>query len=71
MSAYRKNHVKHNPDTGEVAVRTAFDDEDPATADRAWTLSGGDRPAGTGRAATATVEVAPWYDLIIPPEPGE
>lgn len=71
MSGYRKNHVKRNSITGEIAVRTSFDDEDPATADRAWTLSGGDRPAGTGRASTPTVDAAPWYDLFTPPEPEE
>lgn len=69
MSGYAKNHVKRNPVDGMVAVRTAFDDEDPATADRAWTTSGGDKPAGTGRAATSTVDT--WDDLYVPTEPGE
>lgn len=69
MSAYRKNHVKRNPADGMIAVRNSFDDEDPATADRAWTLSGGDRPAGTGRGSTALVD--DWDDLFTPPEPEE
>lgn len=69
MSGYAKDHVKRDAVTGTIAVRTMFDDEDPNTADRAWTLVGGTRPPGTGRASTDQVDH--WDDLFVPPESSE
>lgn len=66
MSAYRRNHVKIDPATERVAVRSGFDDEDPSLEHLAWTVVGGQRP-GTSRAKTS--EVADWDDLYIPAEP--
>lgn len=74
MSAYRRDHVKRDPATGRYAVRSSFDDEDPAQENRAWTILGGNTPSGmpnigTSRARTADVDE--WDDLIVPPESEE
>lgn len=66
MTAYRKDHVKRNPDTGTYAIRTMFDDEDPQQADHAWYLVGGTQ-IGTNRCRTDMVDN--WDDLFVPPEP--
>lgn len=64
---YRAGHVKHNPDAGEVALRTIFDDdaENPQMARLAWLIS--NPTIGARNAYTSEVEA--WPDLFVPPEP--
>lgn len=64
---YRQGHVKHNPDEGEVALRTVFEDdpETPQMARLAWLIS---NPTMGARNAV-TAEVEGWPDLFVPPEP--
>jgi len=58
--SYQTNHVKRNPTTGEVALRTQFAEaSDPG---RAWLVIS---PSTTSRFAP-TSEVRNWVDLFIP-----
>lgn len=66
MSAYRKNHVKRDPESGRYAVRSGFDDEDTAMEHLAWTVLGGEQ-VGTRKAKTPEVDA--WDDLYIPEAP--
>lgn len=64
---YTTRHVKRNPETGEVALRTIFDQsENPQQAMMEWLVSS---PA-TGPRHTWTLEVDGWDDLYVP-EPVE
>lgn len=65
MSAtnYLKGHVKHNVATGEVAVRTYFDETNPTLAPLAWLVA----TVGHGSRNTSTIEVDNWNDLYTPP----
>jgi len=62
---HRTGHVKRNPATNDVAVRSLFDEDDPDTAGQAWLVTG---PVRGARFATGA-EVADWDDLYTPPEP--
>ena len=64
---YRAGHVKHNPDTNEVALRTIFEDDlsNPQMARLAWLIS--NPTIGARNAFTTDVEA--WADLFVPPEP--
>lgn len=55
-------HVKRNPATGAVAIRTRFDEELPEQARLAWMIA---YPASGPRSATSD-EVADWDDLFTP-----
>lgn len=63
---YRQGHVKHNPDTGEVALRTVFDDDptNPQMMRLAWLVS---HPTVGARNAR-TDEIESWPDLFVPQE---
>lgn len=52
-------HVKRNPDTDEVAVRSIFDEDEPSLAGQAWLVVS---PARGARFA-ASPEVDGWDDL--------
>lgn len=59
---YQPGHVKRNPDTQEIALRTTFDESLPQLAHLAWlvsTLTWGARNA-------RTAEVESWDDLLVP-----
>jgi hypothetical protein len=60
---YLMGHVKHDPTTGSVAVRTRFDDTVPEQARRAWLIAS---PI-SGPRSTTPDEVADWPDLYTPP----
>lgn len=60
---YRTKHVKHNPDTGEIAVRTVFPEDGPM-ASRAWQKATINR----GGFFVPTSDVESWDDLYVPPE---
>lgn len=65
MSAETTGHVKHNPETGAVAVRTAFDrDQFP---NMVWLIASVSNGAQNAR----DTDVEGWDDLFVPapPEP--
>lgn len=65
---YATGHVKRNPDTGAIALRTQFPD-DPTVeqlAAMAWLVS----TANIGARHAKTDEVAGWDDLYVPEEAG-
>lgn len=64
MSA-TQGHVKRDPATGAVAVRTHFDESIPQLAEMAWLVA--DPTLGPRHTTTATVNT--WHDLHTPPEP--
>lgn len=65
MTEYRQGHIKHNPDTNEVALRTVFGEENPQMARLAWLIA---TPSmGARNAHTADVEA--WADLFVPEQP--
>lgn len=64
MPNYHQYHVKRNPGTGEVALRTTFDESIPQLAAMAWLVS---TPSIGARNAT-TSEVEEWDDLYEPPQ---
>lgn len=63
MTDYQPGHLKHNADTLEVAIRTAFPETDERLAEMAWVVAG---PRFGARHAT-TAKVADWADLFTPP----
>lgn len=58
MSDYQPGHIKHEPDTAQVAIRTIHN-----FPGMEWSI--GTSSAGSRHAATA--EVADWADLYTPP----
>ena len=60
---YETGHIKHNPESGEVALRTIFpEDQGPQLANMAWLVA--TKNVGARNAPTADVEA--WDDLFIP-----
>ena len=59
----RTVHVKHNPTSGSVAVRTVFDAEQ--FPNMVWLIA----TTGTGAQNASNADVAGWADLFTPPEP--
>jgi len=66
MTDYQPGHLKQRPDTLEVAMRTAFPENDERLAQMAWIVIAPRGPAK--HAITATV--ADWPDLFTPPTNG-
>jgi hypothetical protein len=60
--SFAAGHVKRNPTTGEVAVRTHFSDDTPEVAHMAWLVATLNIGARTAR----TSDVQAWEDLYIP-----
>lgn len=58
-------HVKRNPATNEVAVRSVFDENDPSLVGKAWLVIG---PSRGARFASST-EVSGWNTLYTAPAP--
>lgn len=62
--SYETGHVKHNPDTGEVALRTIFPtDQGPQLAGMAWLVA----TKNIGARNASNADVADWDDLYEPP----
>lgn len=60
---YLANHVKRNPENGDVAIRTIFPSGDsPQVAMMEWLVAS----SITGPRHTWTTEVEEWDDLHIP-----
>lgn len=64
-ATYQAGHLKHRPDTLEVAIRTMFPEDDEQLARMAWLISG---PRFGARHATSD-QVSDWDDLYTPPAP--
>lgn len=64
---YQAGHVKRDPESGSVAIRTIFSDTDPMIRERAWLGSTTFR--GSFFATTETVQ--DWDDLFVPDPPAE
>lgn len=62
---YSAGHVKRNPETGAIAVRTVYDETQPQLARRAWQIS----TTNTGGRGVPTSDVEDWDDLFIPEAP--
>lgn len=62
MSEYVAGHVKRNPETGEVAVRTVFPTDNPRLARLEWVIAS----TNIGARNAYGDEVAGWDDLFVP-----
>lgn len=60
---YQPGHVKQRAEALEVAIRTAFPEDDERLAEMAWIVVG---PRFGARHVT-TDKVADWADLFTPP----
>jgi hypothetical protein len=60
---YQPGHIKRDPETGAVAVRTAFPD-DASFRGMAWLIA----TTNVGARNTTTTEVDTWDDLYTPQE---
>lgn len=65
MTVYSTGHVKRDPVTGVVAVRTRLPEDDPQLAVMAWRVASDGR---VGSRHTSTAEVDGWDDLFNPDE---
>lgn len=64
---YYPGHVKRDPETGRIAIRTIFSDTDPDIRERAWL--GSTTYRGSFFANPEMVEG--WDDLYVPDPPAE
>ncbi len=60
--SYLIGHIKRNPVSGEVALRTIFPDDEPALAGQAWLVATSNRGAYFAK----TGELTDWDDLYTP-----
>ena len=64
--SYETGHVKYNAESGEVALRTIFpEDQGPQLAGMAWLVA--TKNIGARNASTAEVDL--WDDLLVPTVP--
>jgi hypothetical protein len=61
MTEYKAGHVKRDPGTGAVAIRTVFPEVGPLAV-HAWLVATTD----SGAVAKVTTDVAGWDDLYTP-----
>ena len=62
MNEHTQGHVKHDPETGAVAIRTGFSESDPQLAGMAWLVA----TSNFGARHSTTELVAGWDDLFTP-----
>ncbi|WP_096311233.1 Ig-like domain-containing protein [Mycolicibacterium pallens] len=60
--SYPTNSVKWDPQTGDVAIRTIFDESDALFAPKAWLVA----TPTTGAFFAQSSQVAGWDDLLVP-----
>lgn len=65
MSGYAEGHIKRNPNTGAVAVRTQFPEDIEQLAGMAWLVA----TTNLGAKNAATGDVESWDDIYTPPVP--
>lgn len=63
--SYLEGHIKRDPVSGSVAIRTYFSEANPQLAGMAWLVA----TSTTGARHARTNEVADWEDLHTPPPP--
>jgi hypothetical protein len=63
---YATGHVKRNTETGAVAVRTVFPDDDASFLNMAWLVA----TVGVGAINSPTSSVEAWEDLFVPAADG-
>lgn len=62
--SYEAGSIKHNVETGEVALRTIFpEDQGPQLANMAWLVA----TKNIGARNASSADVADWDDLYTPP----
>ena len=62
---YLTGHVKRNPETGMIAIRTIFPETDDQFRAMAWLIATPNIGARNG----STADVDSWDDLYTPPVP--
>lgn len=63
---YFAGHVKHDPGSNSVALRTIFpEDQGPQLANMAWLIA----TPNVGARHAPTPEVEGWADLYVAPDP--
>jgi hypothetical protein len=62
---YQQGHVKRNLETGEIALRTTFGEDNPQMARLAWLVA----TSSMGARNAYTAEVESWADLYVPEPP--
>lgn len=60
--SYATGHIKRNPDTGAVAIRSRFPDDKPEFERFQWHVA---NPI-TGPKSCSTADVESWDDLFVP-----
>lgn len=66
MSGYLQGHIKRNAETGDVAIRTIFpEDQGEQMANMAWLVA----TSASGARTTPTSAVESWEDVFTPPAP--
>jgi hypothetical protein len=65
MSDYLEGHIKRDPATGSVAIRTYFNEGNPQLAGMAWLIA----TSNMGARHCRTADLADWEDLHSPPPP--
>lgn len=63
MSDYLTGHIKRDPVSSAVAIRTIFPETEAHLIPMAWLVA----TTGTGARNATTVEVEGWDDLYTPP----
>lgn len=66
-TTYQTGHVKRDPASGAVAIRTIQPDDDTAIVSQAWLLA----TPNIGAHFKSTTDVAGWDDLYTPPKADE
>jgi len=62
---YETGHIRRNTETGEVALRTIFpEDQGPQMANMAWLIA--TKNVGARNCPTTEVEQTGWVDLFAP-----
>jgi hypothetical protein len=65
-TVYEAGHIKRNVETGEVALRTIFpEDQGPQMANMAWLVA----TKNVGARNCPTSEVTSWVDVFTPTPP--
>lgn len=63
--SYVKGHIRRKPETGEIAIRTMFPEDQGSTlANLAWIVSSADN--GARHARTPEIEEDGWEDFWVP-----
>lgn len=60
--SYLEGHIKRDPSSGSVAIRTIFPEDEPTLAGQAWLLA----TANRGALFLRSSDVENWDDLFVP-----